>query len=131
MSYENYDVMLLLNTDEWGYDFDSNIFQATLQTGLMISAGGSMPNNLHLILKLAWAQAPAFWKMAAVPGAHGNLRTNQYGEEVDFTARWYVNKNASLYWSMGYLADCEIISAFNRHGSDYAWISLLGFQVGS
>jgi hypothetical protein len=130
MSYENYDVMLLLNSNEWGYDFDNNIMQVTLQGGLMLSSGAPMKNNIHLILKLAYAMAPEKWNVAAA-ATHGATSQDQYGFEIDFTIRWYMNKNANIYWSVGFLAGSEIIKMFSREEDESASIMLVGFQVQS
>jgi hypothetical protein len=128
MSYENYDVMLLLNSNEWGYDFDTNIMQVTLQGGLMLSSGAPMKNNIHLILKLAYAVAPEKWEVAAA-GSHGATSQDQYGFEIDFTIRWYMNKNANIYWSVGFLAGSEIIKMFSNEEDETAAVMLAGFQV--
>jgi hypothetical protein len=129
MSYENYDVMLLLNSNEWGYDFDTNILQITVQGGVMMSTGGAMKNNLHFILKLAYGVAPQEWEVAAVPGIHAADDPTGYGFEIDLVARWFLNKNANIYWSFGYLAGSEILENFNREEDSFAWIWLLGVQV--
>lgn len=128
MSYENYDVMVILNSNEWGYDFDNNIMQITGQVGLMVSAGGSMKNNLHFIMKLAYAMAPEEWRMNAA-GPHPDTEEDVYGFEVDLTARWYLNKNASLYWTFAYLGGSGIIEAFSTDEDDFAWTMLLGVNV--
>lgn len=130
MSYENYDVMILLNSNEWGYDFDNNLLQITLQGGVMLSTGGSMKNNLHFILKLAYAAAPQEWEIGAAPGGiHAADDPTGYGFEIDLVARWFMNKNASIYWAFAYLAGSEILENFNREEDAFAWMMLLGFAV--
>jgi hypothetical protein len=128
MSYENYDVMVILNSNEWGYDLDNNIFQITGQVGLMVSTGGAMKNNLHLIAKLAYAVAPEEWAVAATAN-HPQDEVTAYGFEIDLTARWFMNKNASIYWTFAYLAGSQVAELFSFDEDDFAWTMLLGFSV--
>jgi hypothetical protein len=129
MSYENYDVMAILNSNEWGYDFDNNIIQFTGMVGTMMSAGGSMPNNLHLTLKLAYATPQEEWRVNAVPGIHGANDPKVYGFEIDICGRWYVNKNVNFYMTFAYLTGSEVLEMFNRETDDYAWLWMFGTQV--
>ena len=126
MSYENNNTMLLLNDSRWGYDFDNNIMQITVQVGAMLSTGQAMKNNLHFILKGSYALAPQKWQI--LDPVSGIASEDAYGFEIDFTAKLHMNKNAAIFYSVGYLSGSDILKHMNLDRDAFAWTMLFGVQ---
>lgn len=119
MSYENYDVMTILNSNEWGFDLDNNLMQITAQTGVKLSTGSTMPQNLHIVVNAAWARAIEDWEVPA--GSE-----NEIGYEVDLTVRLHFNKNSHIYVTGAYMGASKLIELFTSGGDAFAWLFLIG-----
>lgn len=105
-SYENVNDLMILEDQNFGFDWDSNYFAIKLMGGMSFSVGGGK-NNLELMAILGFAHAAesVVWTTGSVAGED----SRRLGNEFDIKAKWHLNKQASINLGIGYLFSSTIL----------------------
>jgi hypothetical protein len=122
LSYENNDDMLILDSNEWGFDIDNNIVQIKVKSGMAISTGRSIPHDLRLVGKLALADTVEDFVVT-----DGVLTTEDaWGIEFDARIEYLLNRNAVIHLTFAYLFGSDVMEHFNDEDEDSMILFLLG-----
>jgi hypothetical protein len=109
-SYENNDDLVILESNEWGMDLDSNLFAIKVKGGIQLE-------KINLIGKIATA------KLDDDQG----LGEDDLGIEFDATVEFPLNKNAKLYFTFAMVTGNDVVDT--AYGADdSAMVFLLGTQ---
>lgn len=121
LSYENNDDMMILDSNEWGFDIDDNILQVKVKGGLSFGGGGPEGTAWTLVGKMAWARAVEKYLVGPGPASE-----DDYGIELDVTVGYDFNRNADLFLTVARLFNSDLMALFNRGADESMFLVLLG-----
>ena len=103
VSYENIHDLMILEDQNFGFDWDSNLQMIKLMAGMSFSVAGGK-NNLEVGLM------GGFGRTAKEVGfSVGTETSRKLGNEIDAKVRWHLNKQASISFGLAYLFSSSIL----------------------
>lgn len=121
LSYENVDQFMILESDTFGLDVDSNYTAFKFSGGTYFSVAGK-PDNLNLTANLGFFSLDE--KIPAVGGTEDDL-----GTEFDLSLVYAFSKNVSLDLNAGFLFGSDSIEDYNVDEENDARMFTLGTNV--
>ncbi len=115
LSYENINDLLVLEDMYYGFDWDTNYLAFKISGGTTMSVGSGKDNlELSLIIGIARTAEDVRYSVGGVQVA----TEDKLGNEVDFRAKYLLNKQVSVHAALGFLFGSDVLEESMRRSGD-------------
>jgi hypothetical protein len=116
---------LIIESNEWGYDIDTNYVAFKLKFGATFSVPGDVKGNLPITLKAGFFKSDN--PVRVIDFVDGLEKSaDDLGIETDFNMDFKVNNFCTLNFMAAFLAGSDVTKLFTQHSESSTWLLALG-----